>query len=537
MRKTYLEFIEGDSAKFWEAEIDGLVVAVRWGKLGTTGQTKTKSFDSIEAALQAADKMVSDKIKKGYVAGDSDAPEANTASKGRQVESSAPGYDVIKKWRQTTLTGFPFSHFRKKFADRQLRKELVQTLDKIDGGILVLTKLQGVDDLLALLAHPNAKSVKEIRFDLWSDAGRIETFAAYRDNEHRFKRETGLALPQLPDFLLDITYFFREIFSPEKTGIENRNYVSSNNNGLEQMALSSIASEILATAEIPHPDEKRKFLLANRYRFAPFNYLPLAFYESDSVTWGIYFDFKDGVFANSLGMSEDGLVGSYWGALLESMEEFLDGIEDFLDIAEPDEVEAECDMAFYWLYSRTLLGYLRYFGGVKTESDRPYELPKKEANGESFMFQEEPRFKVKLPADALSYTGKLTGRLESIFYASVRAIVLKSKETIFEENRAFDTSFDESELLRDLSHLMTNTKEENRLDSLLEVANKLCAAGCPWLVISACIRSWDQAANVADSKNIARLLDVVPDDQCPQFIKETALLHAETRYERQILMW
>jgi DNA ligase-1 len=65
--KRRFEFVEGSSAKFWEIEIDGGDVTVRYGRIGTQGQSQTKSFADSESANAQADKLIGEKTKKGYV--------------------------------------------------------------------------------------------------------------------------------------------------------------------------------------------------------------------------------------------------------------------------------------------------------------------------------------------------------------------------------------------------------------------------------------------------------------------------------------
>lgn len=60
------ELREGTSAKFWEIERDGSDVVTRWGRIGTDGQSKTKGFDSEDAAEAELAKMTRLKLKKGY---------------------------------------------------------------------------------------------------------------------------------------------------------------------------------------------------------------------------------------------------------------------------------------------------------------------------------------------------------------------------------------------------------------------------------------------------------------------------------------
>ncbi|GIF25653.1 putative DNA-binding WGR domain protein [Actinoplanes tereljensis] len=60
------EFVEGTSAKFWEIWRDGVEVTVRFGRVGTTGQTKTKTFADDGLAAVHEGKLIAEKTKKGY---------------------------------------------------------------------------------------------------------------------------------------------------------------------------------------------------------------------------------------------------------------------------------------------------------------------------------------------------------------------------------------------------------------------------------------------------------------------------------------
>jgi DNA ligase-1 len=64
--KRYFEFVDGTSNKFWEIWMDGTDVTTQWGKIGTTGQTKTKPFPDEAKAKKEYDKLVAEKTGKGY---------------------------------------------------------------------------------------------------------------------------------------------------------------------------------------------------------------------------------------------------------------------------------------------------------------------------------------------------------------------------------------------------------------------------------------------------------------------------------------
>jgi predicted DNA-binding WGR domain protein len=61
------EFIAGSSGKFWEISMSGVEVTVNYGRIGTHGQSQTKSFPNAEKAQQHAEKLMRQKLGKGYV--------------------------------------------------------------------------------------------------------------------------------------------------------------------------------------------------------------------------------------------------------------------------------------------------------------------------------------------------------------------------------------------------------------------------------------------------------------------------------------
>lgn len=62
------EFSEGGSRKFWEIGQEGMAVTVRFGRIGTQGQTQVKSFPDETRAKREVDKLTAEKLKKGYSA-------------------------------------------------------------------------------------------------------------------------------------------------------------------------------------------------------------------------------------------------------------------------------------------------------------------------------------------------------------------------------------------------------------------------------------------------------------------------------------
>jgi predicted DNA-binding WGR domain protein len=65
MRK-HLKYIDGTADKFWQIEVHESTFTVTYGKNGTIGTTQTKTFDSADDCLKTAEKLLAEKIKKGY---------------------------------------------------------------------------------------------------------------------------------------------------------------------------------------------------------------------------------------------------------------------------------------------------------------------------------------------------------------------------------------------------------------------------------------------------------------------------------------
>jgi predicted DNA-binding WGR domain protein len=108
-RGRRFEFKADGSSKFWEALLQGCDLHIRWGRIGTDGQSQIKSFPTTLKAQSEHDKLVAEKVKKGYAeVGGGDAPAAVQAPKpaakkavGKGAESPSP--KTFDDLRNTTL--------------------------------------------------------------------------------------------------------------------------------------------------------------------------------------------------------------------------------------------------------------------------------------------------------------------------------------------------------------------------------------------------------------------------------------------------
>ena len=78
MERRSLRYTDDKSDKFWNISLTDAVHTVQFGRVGTVGQTQTKSFDSAAAARKSFEKLIRAKLKKGYVEIEAAVGDANT---------------------------------------------------------------------------------------------------------------------------------------------------------------------------------------------------------------------------------------------------------------------------------------------------------------------------------------------------------------------------------------------------------------------------------------------------------------------------
>ena len=62
----HFEFVGGASQKFWEISVSGNSFTVRFGRIGTAGQSQTKTFADEAKTKREAENLIAEKVKKGY---------------------------------------------------------------------------------------------------------------------------------------------------------------------------------------------------------------------------------------------------------------------------------------------------------------------------------------------------------------------------------------------------------------------------------------------------------------------------------------
>jgi predicted DNA-binding WGR domain protein len=148
-RRREFQLVEGTSSKFWAIQLEGKAFEVTFGRIGTAGQNQRKEFKSAGEALKAHDKLIAEKVAKGYaeVRG-----PASPSPKPAQAQKTSIVYRVGLSTEE---------YFR--------------------------TKTKFPDKLAAFLADPAVSSVPALVIGCWSHEGQnstevVEALVAARDN-------------------------------------------------------------------------------------------------------------------------------------------------------------------------------------------------------------------------------------------------------------------------------------------------------------------------------------------------------------------
>ncbi len=97
--KQRLIYQDDKSNKFWEVEVKGKEMVVRYGKMGTDGQVTVKKYASTSGAETAAEKAITEKMRKGYALQNGTGGESSETILAVQTEKSK------KKPRDTPTKG------------------------------------------------------------------------------------------------------------------------------------------------------------------------------------------------------------------------------------------------------------------------------------------------------------------------------------------------------------------------------------------------------------------------------------------------
>jgi|GEM_PF-3681014 len=96
MKRTF-EYNDGKSNKFWTIDANETEFTITFGKVGTNGQSQTKTFSDEAACQKEAEKLIREKTRKGYVEANGTMPKANPQKTEVAVEKPAKKYQTFMK--------------------------------------------------------------------------------------------------------------------------------------------------------------------------------------------------------------------------------------------------------------------------------------------------------------------------------------------------------------------------------------------------------------------------------------------------------
>ncbi len=108
------EYADGKSFKFWKIEVQGNDVVTQYGRIGSAGQETKKDFGSPEKAQKEHDKLVAEKLRKGYAEKSAAAapPESSDAkpSSTKKDKAEAAASDELSPMVFSTTRSSSFEH-------------------------------------------------------------------------------------------------------------------------------------------------------------------------------------------------------------------------------------------------------------------------------------------------------------------------------------------------------------------------------------------------------------------------------------------
>lgn len=133
---TYLEYHAGASRKFWRITYaDGPSYCVTFGRIGTIGQSQTKTFPTPEAAAVAVRRMIESKLAKGYARANATGVDLDATA---AVPKPAP-VPASERFLSMLCLSTPESELPALVADRERIFE-----PKLDGDGVVVQIVSGV---------------------------------------------------------------------------------------------------------------------------------------------------------------------------------------------------------------------------------------------------------------------------------------------------------------------------------------------------------------------------------------------------------
>ncbi|EMO22497.1 leucine rich repeat protein [Leptospira santarosai str. HAI134] len=121
--KKYLTYQDEGSNKFWSIDVSGSTFTVTFGKVGSSGQSSVKTFHDEQECLKEAEKLLREKLKKGYL--ETEWPEQKAEAVLKFLS------DSFHQFLKTKVKDFEESKYAKAFQKINWEKEADQVFQSV----------------------------------------------------------------------------------------------------------------------------------------------------------------------------------------------------------------------------------------------------------------------------------------------------------------------------------------------------------------------------------------------------------------------
>ncbi|EMP82261.1 WGR domain protein [Leptospira santarosai str. CBC1531] len=262
--KKYLTYQDEGSNKFWSIDVSGSTFTVTFGKVGSSGQSSVKTFDDEQECLKEAEKLLREKLKKGYV--EAEWPEQKTEPIRKFLS------DSFHRFLKAKVKDFEESKYAKAFQKINWEKEADQVFQSVCSYWAKLAK-----------KNPGPIGIFDIRWDDSATQYSIEFDYDTESNDPKNAMEEG-CVDNEP--VIDFSDLIRKDLKEEPEGIWETM-------GEDYTVLQNILCR-MSTEVILHTLKEDVFLQIQKQ--TPY-YLMFAYYHDEEST--VIFD-SSGKIRNSL---------------------------------------------------------------------------------------------------------------------------------------------------------------------------------------------------------------------------------------------
>lgn len=198
------ELIEGTASKFWEVEQVDTELNIRWGRIGTAGQSQTKSFADAAKATTALGKLATEKAGKGYsevgvAAGTAiGKTEAKPKAEAKEKTTAAPAATTTADASDTGASA-PAAEGPAESIDSQADRVFEAVRAQIEAGALTLKDTLSAGTLKR--QHGVSEQGAALAFKQLKSAGLLDGWGATctpPKNAQAIARELGATAPATP---------------------------------------------------------------------------------------------------------------------------------------------------------------------------------------------------------------------------------------------------------------------------------------------------------------------------------------------------